>query len=388
MKILHIQLAGPFTDGMGYQENILTRLHHDMGNEVRIITSRMTVKIGHGLVLTDSGQFVTGTGIPFIRIPYTKWLPVSIAKKVRVFSGYKKYIEAFNPDIIFVHDIMFFWVQDLIRFLREHPQTRVYVDSHTDQINSAKTWFSRNILHKIIIRYLCVKPLDRYVRRYWGTLPARMLFYQKFYHVSPKKTSLLPMGLDDAEVDFSKKDEYRKTIRERYHINDNVFLVLTGGKIEKRKRLSLLVEAINKIDDPSIKLIIFGTPNKEIEKEYESWKENPRVICIGWIDYRDIYQYCVAADIAVFPGTHSVIWEQVVGSGLVGIFQRWEGFQHIDINGNCLICDFKNSNDIINTIQSLKKDKALFAKMKALTQEASSHFQYSTIAKHCIEQPD
>ena len=39
MKIVHICLSGPYSDGYSYQENMLARFHKKSGYEVDIITS-------------------------------------------------------------------------------------------------------------------------------------------------------------------------------------------------------------------------------------------------------------------------------------------------------------------------------------------------------------
>ena len=39
MNILHLCLAGPFSEGYTYQENLLTTYHSRMGHKVSVITS-------------------------------------------------------------------------------------------------------------------------------------------------------------------------------------------------------------------------------------------------------------------------------------------------------------------------------------------------------------
>ena len=40
MKIVHICLAGPFTDGWNYQDNMISKYHKKMGFDVTVIASQ------------------------------------------------------------------------------------------------------------------------------------------------------------------------------------------------------------------------------------------------------------------------------------------------------------------------------------------------------------
>ena len=40
MKILHITLRGPVTDGWNYQDNMLIKYHRRMGHDVTMLTSK------------------------------------------------------------------------------------------------------------------------------------------------------------------------------------------------------------------------------------------------------------------------------------------------------------------------------------------------------------
>ena len=83
------------------------------------------------------------------------------------------------------------------------------------------------------------------------------------------------------------------------------------------------MEAVNEISDMNIKLFVFGSVVKELKaKLHELCGE--RVEYIGWLNNRESYELFATADIAVFPGRHSVYWEQVVGQGIPMIVKRWQ----------------------------------------------------------------
>jgi hypothetical protein len=43
---------------------------------------------------------------------------------------------------------------------------------------------------------------------------------------------------------------------------------------------------------------------------------------LGWVPSEKVYNYFFAGDLAFFPGTHSVLWEQAVGIGLPCILKN------------------------------------------------------------------
>ena len=120
------------------------------------------------------------------------------------------------------------------------------------------------------------------------------------------------MGGDDRYIHFDKLSEIRNDIRRSLNLADDDFVVITGGKIDKTKNIHLLIGAIRDIDFEQVKLIVFGQPNDEMQDEIESLSEDKHIRYIGWLDSTKVYDYFMASDLAVFPGTHSVF----VGAGL------------------------------------------------------------------------
>lgn len=210
-------------------------------------------------------------------------------------------------------------------------------------------------------------------------------FFKNIYHTPPEKTELLQLGIDDTQVDFSQKEVIRKVIRKELKLSDNDFVIITGGKIDRRKNIHHLIKVVNEIKNDNIKLIVFGTPTPDMKDEIRNLLDSPAIRYLGWVPSEKVYNYFFAGDLAFFPGTHSVLWEQAVGIGLPCIFKKWEGIQHIDIGGNCL---FINSNDEIkDNILALYQNKSQLALMKQIAMEKGvNQFSYYEIAKKAIEE--
>lgn len=385
MKILHCCLAAFYVDNYGYQENILPKMHKLQGHDVAILASTETyidAKLGY----IESKTYTTKDDIPIKRIPYVKWLPHFFARKLRIYNGVSECLNEFKPDIIFIHDCQFISITEINKYAKNNKSVKIYVDGHTDLINSARNWISKNILHKIIYKW-CAQKIELYTTKFYGTLPLRVDFFKEVYKTPAYKTELLPLGIDDTEINFEKRSNIRFNIREQLRIDESDFVIITGGKIDKRKNIHVLIEAINKLKIKNIKLLIFGKPSLEMEEVISKLMKYSFIRNVGWIPANKSFEYFFAADIACFPGTHSVLWEEAVGIGLPCVFKKWEGITHVDLNGNCLFINSSTIEDIQNAILKIYENKKLFDAMKIVAlNEGLKHFSYYEIAKRAIEQ--
>jgi 1,2-diacylglycerol 3-alpha-glucosyltransferase len=386
MKILHCCLAAFYIDNYGYQENILPRMHQMQGHEVSILASTETYVGNSELGYVAPSSYFTNDGIPITRVAYSKWLPEIVMRKLRVYKGISRVIKNFEPDIIFIHDCQFISIIEIASYVRKHPEVRVYVDGHTDLINSGTNWLSLKIQHGIIYKW-CAKKIEPFTTKFYGVLPIRVDFYKDIYGIPAEKIELLVMGADHTLVDLDKRDDIRKRIRDELNMDENDFVIVTGGKIDRRKRIHTLMRAVNDLQIKDIRLIVFGVANNEMKAEIEELAKSASIKYIGWVDSIKTYDYFLASDLAFFPGTHSVLWEQAVGVGLPGIFKRWEGMQHVDLNGNCLFIDSDDLAEIREKILLVYENRNLLVQMKKVAMERGiKEFSYYEIAKRAIEE--
>jgi glycosyltransferase involved in cell wall biosynthesis len=385
MRILHCCLAAFYIDNYGYQENILPKMHKLQGHEVSILASTETYIDNSSLGYVDSGTYYSCDGISVTRIPYSKILPRVIMKKLRIYIGVKEFIEKFEPDVIFLHDCQFLSIVQVAKYKVKHPNVRIYVDGHTDFINSARGLLSKHLLHGIIYRW-CAKVIEPYTKKFYGVLPIRTKFFHDMYGIDSRKIETLPLGVDDSVIDFNNTNVIRKMIRDRLEISDSDFVIVTGGKIDTRKNIHLLMRAFSGLDIDNIKLIVFGTANLEMREEIDSLSHHKNIINIGWVSSESVYDYFMASDLAFFPGTHSVLWEQAIGTGLPCVFRRWPGIQHVDVGGNCMFINEGTIEAIEDAIKNVIFKRELFDSMKKVAiEKGRSEFSYYEIAKRAIE---
>jgi glycosyltransferase involved in cell wall biosynthesis len=384
MKILHICLGERYVDGYGYQENILTKVQKRMGYDVSILASTATL-INKLPGFAEPSEYVNEYGIPVKRIPFATWLPHKLCTYLRLYQGTYSAIKKNAPDIIFVHGASFLDIKEIVKYKKD-TGIKVYVDSHADYINSGRNWLSFNLLHRIIYRH-CYSMIIPFAEKFFGTLPLRNKYLHDVFGVPNNKIELLPMGVDLSDVMNLDKNALRSEMRAKYGYNDEDFVVATGGKIFKRKKTVELIKAVLLINDPRVKLFLFGSISEELKDEIDALiKKAPnRILYCGWVDAKEIYKYLLLGDLYVYPGTHSAIWEQTVGLGQPCVFKKWEDIDHVDLDGNCVIIEDTTPEGIAQTIESLYNDKDELQRMRSVAESKGPNaFSFDKIARKAI----
>lgn len=384
MKIVHLCLASFYIDNYSYQENLLPKYHKRMGHDVYIVSSLQTFdENGKPTYLKKPSNYINEHGIPVYRIDYGK---SKTSKRLRKYDSEDLFLNKLNPDIIFVHGVQFYDMKKVIKHLKLNPNVKCYIDNHADLSNSATNFMSKNILHKIIWRRIAQKSLQ-YVDKFYGVLPSRVDFLENIYKIPSDKTELLIMGVDDDQIDRVNKLNF-KELRGKYNIHPNDFVIIFGGKFDKAKEeVFLLIDYFKKRNYPNIKLIIFGSIIPEFQKRfYTDIEDYNNIQYLGWQDLIGAYELFHISDLAVFPGRHSVYWEQVVGQGIPAVFKKWPGTkEHLDFNGNAFFIENLNDN-LFDVLDNIINDKNVYYKMKKQAKIAKEGFLYSNIAIRSIDE--
>ena len=387
MKILHLCLASFYIDNNSYQENLIPRMHKRMGHEVKIIASTETYVDHKKLGYIQPSSYLNEDNIPVERIPYVKFLPSKFAHKLRLYKYVYKKINDFHPDFVFVHGCQFVSIISLKKYLAKHKEVKAVVDGHTDFHNSAKGLVSYKILHKIVYK-ICAQIIKPYVAAFFGTLPARADFFVDVYNIPREMVSLLPMGADDDIINKVDNDIVKKDIRDHYAISNNDFLIVTGGKINHNRPETLnLIEAVIKTDIPNVKLLFFGSVSDEYIDDFNRLTDSERFINVGWQPSEKTCEFLAAADLVVFPGLHSVMWEQAVALGKPCVFRKLDGFEHVDIGGNAVFIEDTSTSALMNLINELAdKNCVMYQNMlKVASSSKKDCFLYSKIAEQSLD---
>lgn len=385
MRILHIQFAGPFTEEFNYQENVLPKYHVLQGHEVYFLTTCYAWDKGT-LIHVKPERKRMKDGVYLERLDFVDFGIPIITRRLRLVHGVYDKLDEISPDFIMLHDVQSLSDIAIVKYLKKHKNVRMIVDCHTDFSNSARNFISKYFLHGILWRKMA-HILEPYTDMFYGVLPARNDFLINMYKLPSEKVKLLVMGADDLLVNNAMVSKQQKGLREKYRISDQDFLIVTGGKIDMFKTQTLLLmEAIKKIDNNQVKLIIFGSIDPRLMERVNELIDGEKIQYIGWIDANDSYDYFAIADLICFPGRHSVFWEQVVGMGIPMLVKYWEGTTHVDCGGNVEFLYEDSVDEIYQKIKKIIENKQLYENMKNIAENvAMKQFLYSNIAQRCLE---
>lgn len=389
-KIVHAMLDCFYKEGLGYQENILPAKHKQLGYDVHIITfNHEDNDCGTIHVPTT---YTNGDGIPVHVLALNK----SLSKHIPIVTGWrdttiglKDVLETIKPDIIFIHGLCLYDNLHFVEYKHKHPEVKIFADNHSDYYNTPVKTFRQKTYRYGAGRYIG-KRIGDVAEKVWGVTPWRVTYQQKVYHVPSSKSDLLVMGGDEDKIRYDEKETIRHDIRQKLNIPQNAFVIVTGGKIDKAKNIHLLSDAVREIIETQkeIHLIIFGKVEPDMQEYFYALQNenNPNMHYIGWIKADTAYDYFLASDMAFFPGTHSVLWEQACACGLPAVFKDWDGgFGHVDVGGNCILLKNISRQNIKDCIDNIFNDKQLYSKMrKAASTKAVETFSYMTIAKKSI----
>lgn len=384
MKIVHIAARAPYNDYWGYQDNLLPKYQKKLGHDVTMIVTNTMHKDGK-IVETDCADYVLNDGVRVIRLKVQDYRNGALTNQNSRLPVYQ-YLKEIKPDFVFYHSLHGTTIFDVIKYKKEiNPACIIVQDNHMDYNNcndpGGMIGFACREYQRLINKYA-----NRYISKVYGVTPWRKAFAEDYYHIPKDKTDVLIMGADDEYLDIEHREERRKEIREQYGFSANDFVIATGGRIDKAKNLDTLIKACAGLKKNGVKLLVFGSVSPDFKPEFDkalAGAENAAYI--GWIDSNKVYPIFFAADLVVFPGGHSVMWEQACASKTPCVFNYWDGMEHLNNGGNCGFLDDTSVNGLKKAIQELVFTEKYDRMVEVAQSEATDIFLYSKIAEKSLE---
>lgn len=383
MRIIHIAPNAIYTEGFGYQENLLPKYEHILGNNVTLVVRNLAYENGE-LVEVPSGDSVSKDGFRVVRKELVHHTCLRHDDIFSTLDIYDLLIEL-KPDYIHFHGLVSSTINQVIKYKKKvSPKTVVVIDNHQDYNNGDlhKKGIKRSIL-RAYYRWL-FRRNEQYISAVYGVTPCRRQYAVDIFSVPQEKTKVLIMGADDEKMDFKNRAAIRNIIRSKYRIGSGEFLIVSGGKIDKKKKVVELVEACCPI--PNVKVLIFGSLCHDVQGKFSAQLQKyPNLIYTGWASAREQYNFYFTSDLNIFPGSHSVMWEQACASKTPCLFGIRDGMEHLDVGGNCDFLDDATVHGIRKKIkQLLCSDK--YAQMKKVaSSDMTDVFLYSKIARIALD---
>ena len=390
MIILHIFFTGPFSEGHTYQENLLSKYHALLGHEVYFLTGCYAWDKANMTTVEPEEKEIENGLVQLKRVPYVRVINDYLTEKLRIVRDVYGLIDAVHPEFIMLHDVQTLANYGIRKYLRAHPEVTAIADCHADFSNSATNRLSR-MIHKTLWRHMA-QVIEPYIKRFYGTLPARVDFLRDVYRIPKSKCDLLVMGVDDMAVETASTSDAVASTRKRYGITEADFVIVTGGKIDTAKQqVFLLMEAIRRMqetitfDGRKPLLIIFGSVEKGLQKRFGAAYDEDLMRFAGWLSPDETMRLLSVADLVVYPGRHSVLWEQTVGVGVPIICKYWEGTTHVDVGGNARFLYHDTVEEMMQTLSEVVTNQVRFNSMRmAAIESGKKHFSYKEIAQKSL----
>lgn len=253
---------------------------------------------------TQPSEYMGADGARVIRIPYRRFLPHKVMKKVRTYPGVLDILRRERPDVILFHGLCSWELQTVRAYKASNPSVKFYADSHEDFNNSARTFISKQLLHRQYYKRILHRALDA-IEKVLCISVETMDFVHDFYEVPREKTEFYPLGgfvYEDAVY-----AQIREMTRAQYEIADDQVLFVQSGKMDNylRKVLQSLA-AFSKLRDPNARLILAGTLHESVAAEAaEVISRDERIRFVGWRTGDELRDLLCAADVYLQPGTQS-----------------------------------------------------------------------------------
>lgn len=382
MKIVHVAAAAPYNENWGYQENLLPKYQCKLGNEVSLIV--LNYENSHdGVVEVPCARYMSDDGVEIIRQKRKRFINNFFTNMLNPMDIYDVLVEK-TPDFIFFHGLCSTAILDVKKYKKKNnPKCVVVQDNHWDyQIGPVCTSF-RGWVKRAIYRLIEKMVIDD-IEKIYGVTPQRKKYAQEYFNLPVEKMDVLIMGADDEKINFSMREIIRNNIRDKYEVKPNEFLIVTGGKIDYKKNIHILMKACGNLNN--VKLLVFGSVVEELKEEFEEiCSKNNNIIYVGWISADSVYDYFFASDLVIFPGQHSVLWEQACAAKVPCVFKHYEGMEHVDNGGNSKLLDEISENALRQVINELIFTDE-YSKMKKCAQsELTDIYLYSKIAEKSVE---
>jgi 1,2-diacylglycerol 3-alpha-glucosyltransferase len=381
MKVAHLCLSDYYLDDRAYQENELVEEHARQGHEVRVIASTQVLDNAKRREYLPVGRYRNGQGVEVIRLPYHPWVPRFLAKSLRPHPDVYRLLEEFAPDAILFHGMCGWELVTVSRYKKAYPEVKFYVDTHTDFINSARSFISKWGLHFLYYRTLvhwCLPRIEKilYISRLTGK------FAHEFYGIPEDKLEFYPLGGHPVP-----DDEYRRLrsdARDALDLADDHVLFVQSGKQATSKKLLDTLRAFTGNPDPRFRLVIVGALLEEIRAPAEALiNADDRIRFLGWKKPADLRALLCGADVYLQPGSQSSTMQTSLCCRCVPVLEdiKGHGIYAAD-NGWLVNCE----EDMVSVLAEISSGAADLQRMSGESEKlAKKMLDYAVLARRITE---
>ena len=282
-----------------------------------------------------------------------------LTSRVRRIDGLENEIVRLKPDLIFFNCGQVYNIKNLKLIKQALPDVKIVIDFSTKYLNSARNWFSKNILHRLIYRSWLQEALP-YVDKIFYISQESKVFAQEMYKIPDE--IMEHNNLPGETIPVETKMAYKHEVFAKMGMTKDTIMFMYSGKIYPEKKVDHLVRAFVRTKEPNFRLIIIGVYNDDasrltIEPLIASDK---RIKFMNFVSGSELTKYVCAADLYIQPGSISQTCQTAVCCGTPLCFNDIPTHREI-YNGNGFFVD--SEEDIYNVFETIGKNPAILKEM-------------------------
>lgn len=375
MRIAHICLAGAFSEGMSYQDNLLVEINRQDGHDVLVVSDCMRFE-GGLLVPSAPEDRVLTNGARLVRLPFDWSGPTWLTNKIKRCNRLYPLLEDYRPDIILYHGVIGWGLLILERYKQAYPEAKIYLDSHEDVHNSGTNFLSYQIQYRLLTRTLIHRILPVIDKIFYVSLEVRD-WLTEVLDLPADVLEYYPLGglvIADAE-----RVARRRQWRQRFGIADDRIVFLHTGKIDPLKKSDQTLRAFSAQPHDNAFLIIAGSIEAGMATTLNDMiAADSRIQFIGWQGPSALIDAMCGSDIYVQPGGQSASLQHAICCGMPIIIHPYSSHQPF-LDGNGFFV--KTADDIGDAMRRIVADPASIDSMRTASYRiARDLLDYRTLA--------
>ncbi|MBC7846290.1 MAG: glycosyltransferase family 4 protein [Flavobacterium sp.] len=296
-------------------------------------------------------------------------------------------LEAFQPDAIITYGYFQKFQRACHKWANSKGVPLVYI---TDAENRQHREWYKNFVKFFALRWY-FKKID-----YFFTVGNANEDYYKLYGVNPKSFIRMhyPIDIEVYNKIFEEKEFHRKTIREKFGIPQDTFVISVVGKLVEWKNQSHLIDLLDNLESKGKKahVIILGTGTTLEELKTKAAKLKSNVVHFaGFVDPIDLPKYYAASDLYLHPARiepHSLAISEAIFMGLPVVLSDKCGSygenDDVQEGKNGYVYPFGNIEEMSTKVTKLMEEKVLHKKFSNYSVKISRVFQKRAHSK-CLE---
>lgn len=379
MRILIVTTGNEFTPSMLYKENYIIKAAQDHGDEIFVFANQYTYVKGK-TELAVAQEKVEGYTLK--RFKYRSYGNKMLTSRVRRIDGLENEIVRLKPDLIFFNCGQVYNIKNLKLIKQALPDVKIVIDFSTKYLNSARNWFSKNILHRLIYRSWLQEALP-YVDKIFYISQESKVFAQEMYKIPDE--IMEHNNLPGETIPVETKMAYKHEVFAKMGMTKDTIMFMYSGKIYPEKKVDHLVRAFVRTEVPNFRLIIIGVYTDDasrltIEPLIASDK---RIKFMNFVSGSELTKYVCAADLYIQPGSISQTCQTAVCCGTPLCFNDIPTHREI-YNGNGFFVD--SEEDIYNVFETIGKNPAILKEMSGKAYlMANEELDYHVIYRRILQ---